>query len=137
MKRTRIVLGIGLALALSSAWTGCHSWPDQKPEPEAERLTVGTVQREIRIGMDAASVAEILGSPNIVTTDDQRREVWVYDKVSSDRVDSARSDHATLIIIGTRSSASSRSTRQRTLTIIIKFDEHKQVRDFAYNYTQF
>lgn len=137
MKRTRIALGIGLLLSLSAAWAGCHSWPDKKQDPEAERLTVGTVQREIRIGMDAASVAEVLGSPNIVTTDDQRREVWVYDKVSSDRVDSARSDHATLIIIGTRSSAVSRSTRQRTLTIIIKFDENKQVRDFAYNYTQF
>ena len=87
--------------------------------------------------MDAASVAEVLGSPNIVTTDEQRREVWVYDKVSSDRIDSARSDHATLIIIGTRSSAATSSTRQRTLTIIIKFDDQKRVRDFAYNYTQF
>ena len=137
MKRTRIALGIGLSLALSLAWTGCRPWPSQTPDPDAERLTVGTVQREIKIGMDAASVAEVLGSPNIVTTDDQRREVWVYDKVSSERIDSARSDHATLIIIGTRSSEVSSSTRQRTLTIIIKFDEQKQVRDFAYNYTQF
>ncbi len=87
--------------------------------------------------MDAASVAEVLGSPNIVTTDEERREVWIYDKVSSQRVDSSRSDHATLIIIGTRSSARSTETRQRTLTIIIQFDEEKKVRDFAYNATQF
>jgi outer membrane protein assembly factor BamE (lipoprotein component of BamABCDE complex) len=137
MKRTLTVLGTSLSLILSVALTACQPWPGQTLDPDAERLTVGTVQREIRIGMDAASVAEVLGSPNIVTTDDQRREVWVYDKVSSERVDSARSDHATLIIIGTRSSAVSSSTRQRTLTIIIKFDEEKKVRDFAYNYTQF
>jgi hypothetical protein len=29
------------------------------------------------------------------------------------------------------------TTTQKTLTIIIKFDEEKKVRDFAYNYTQF
>ncbi len=137
MKRTRTALGIVFSLALSLAWTGCQAWPQPSQAADAERLTVGIVQREIQIGMDAASVAEVLGSPNIVTTDDQRREVWVYDKVSSDRVDSSRSDHATLILIGTGGSASSSSTRQRTLTIIIKFDEQKRVRDFAYNYTQF
>jgi outer membrane protein assembly factor BamE (lipoprotein component of BamABCDE complex) len=117
--------------------TSCQSWPRQTLDSGAEDLTVGRVQQEIRIGMDAASVAATLGSPNIVTTDAERREVWVYDKVSSDRVDSSRSDHATLILIGTRSSGSSSSHRQRTLTVIIKFDEQNLVRDFAYNYTQF
>ena len=124
-----LVLGLGAA--------GCLSTPRESLDDGAEDLTVGTVQREIKIGMDAASVAEALGSPNIVTTDGQRREVWVYDKVSSDRVDSSRSDHATLILIGAGSQSSSSSSRQRTLTIIIKFDEQKMVRDFAYNYTQF
>ena len=128
---------MSLPLALLLVWTGCQSWPNPKQPAQAERLTVGTVQRNIKIGMDAASVAEALGSPNIVTTDAQRREVWVYDKVSSDRIDSSRSDHATLILIGTQGRESSSSTRQRTLTIIIKFDEQKLVRDFAYNYTQF
>jgi hypothetical protein len=72
-----------------------------------------------------------------VTTDEKRREVWIYDKVSTDRVDTSTSSHGTLIILGTRSSDSSSSTRQRTLTIIIKYDEEKKIRDFAYNYTQF
>ena len=69
--------------------------------------------------------------------DEKRREVWIYDKVSSDRVDTARSSYATLIIIGGDNRSGSSSTRQRTLTVIIKFDEDKRVRDFAYNYTQF
>jgi len=94
MKRTRIALGRSLSLALLLAWAGCQAWTPPSQPAAAERLTVGTVQRETEIGMDAASVAGILGSPNIVPTDDQRREVWVYDKVSSDRVDSSRSDHA-------------------------------------------
>jgi outer membrane protein assembly factor BamE (lipoprotein component of BamABCDE complex) len=131
------LFAMALTLSFSLAWAGCLSKPRQSLDSDADQLTVGTVQREIVVGMDAASVIEALGSPNIVTTDNKRREVWVYDKISTEHVDSSRSDHATLILIGTRSKASSSSTRQRTLTIVIKFDEDKNVRDFAYNSTQF
>ena len=108
-----------------------------KAEIKEDRLTVGKVQGEIKVGMAASQVAELLGSPNIVTTDEKRREVWIYDKVSTDRVDTASSSYATIIILGTNSQDRSSSQRQRTLTIIIKYDEEKKVRDFAYNATQF
>ncbi|MEN8159705.1 MAG: hypothetical protein ABFS41_06525 [Myxococcota bacterium] len=120
--------------AVLVALAGCSSPPPAQP---ADELTVGKVQGEIKVGMDAASVAQILGSPNIVTTDEQRREVWIYDKVSTDRVDTARSVGGTIIILGGGASSRESSTTQRTLTIIIKFDEDKKVRDFAYNYSQF
>ncbi len=129
MNAMRTIIGMCLILGLG----GCAG----KAEIPEERLTVGTVQGEIKEGMSAAQVAEILGSPNIVTTDEKRREVWIYDKVSSDRVDTSRSVFGSIIILGGRSRDSSSSTRQRTLTIIIKYDEEKKVRDFAYNYTQF
>lgn len=130
MKRTTILLILTLCLGVFA----CKSPP---PPEEGEKLTVGKVQGEIKVGMDAAAVAEILGSPNIVTTDEQRREVWIYDKVSSDRVDTANSIGGTIIIFGGGRSAAQSSSTQRTLTIIIKFDEEKKVRDFAYNYSQF
>ena len=130
MKTMPIIIGMCLALGLS----GCGS---NKAEIPDERLTVGKVQGEIKTGMSAAQVAEILGSPNIVTTDDKRREVWIYDKVSTDRVNTSSSSYGTLIILGANSKDSSSSSRQRTLTIIIKYDEEKRVRDFAYNSTQF
>jgi hypothetical protein len=125
------ILPVWLVLALGS----CAS-PEPEPPPE-DRLTVGKVQGEIKLGMSSASVIEILGSPNIITTDEQRREHWVYDKVSTDRMEASTSSFGTLIILGGSSARSSSSTRQRTLTIIIKFDDQKRVRDFAYNYTQF
>jgi outer membrane protein assembly factor BamE (lipoprotein component of BamABCDE complex) len=137
MHQTQIAFTLHLGLVIALGALGCASRQAQEPAQIEDRLTVGTVQREIKLGLDAASVVEILGSPNIVTTDDQRREVWVYDKVSSDRVDTARSTYATLIIIGGGNESSSSSSRQRTLTVIIKFDEDKRVRDFAYNATQF
>jgi len=130
MKGTWIALGLCISVATASCGGGTA-------EVREDRLTVGKVQGEIKVGMPASQVAEILGSPNIVTTDEKRREVWIYDKVSTDRVDTSTSSHGTLIILGTSSSDSSSSTRQRTLTIIIKYDEEKKIRDFAYNYTQF
>ena len=108
-----------------------------KEEPPAEDLTLGKVQGEIRVGLSSAEVIEVLGSPNIVTTDDQRREVWVYDKISTERMNAGTSSYGTLILFGGQSEESRSSSRQRTLTILIKFDAEKKVRDFAYNYTQF
>ncbi len=124
-----------LAICLSVGLAGCVTI-EQKDMP-SDRLTVGKVQAEIKEGMAAAKVAEILGSPNIVTTDDKRREVWIYDRVSTDRVDTSSSSYGTLIIVGANQAERSSSQRQRTLTIVIKFDDEKKVRDFAYNYTQF
>lgn len=143
MKRSRNVSSVAapavLALAIGSGVAagivGCkHPAP---PAEQAEQLTVGKVQGEIKVGMDAASVAEILGSPNIVTTDEKRREVWIYDKVSSETVDTSNSFGGSIIILGGATSQEQRSKTQKTLTIIIKFDEEKKVRDFAYNYSQF
>jgi outer membrane protein assembly factor BamE (lipoprotein component of BamABCDE complex) len=122
-----------LSLCLLIAAAGCGG----KAEIKEDRLTVGKVQGEIKVGMPGSQVAELLGSPNIVTTDEKRREVWIYDKVSTDHVDTASSTFASIIILGATSRDSSSSQRQRTLTIIIKYDEEKKVRDFAYNSTQF
>ncbi len=127
----------GSVLVVLCILIGVNGCGGTQAEIKEDRLTVGRVQGEVKVGMSAAQVAELLGSPNIVTTDEKRREVWIYDKVSTDRVDTASSSYAGLIILGTNSSDRSSSQRQRTLTIIIKYDEEKKVRDFAYNSTQF
>lgn len=127
------LLSIVCASLLLSA---CVSTPTEAEKPN-DQLTVGKVQGEIKVGLSSAAVVELLGSPNILTTDDQRREVWVYDKVSTERVEASTSSYGTLIILGGSATQSRSTTRQRTLTIVIKFDAEKKVRDFAYNYTQF
>ena len=125
-----------LLLGWMAALGACTS---NEPPPEAphDNLSVGKVQREIKVGLSSAAVVEALGSPNIVTTDEKRREVWVYDKISTDSMKASNSSYGTLILIGTRSDRSTGSTRQRTLTVIVKFDEKNLVRDFAYNCTEF
>lgn len=100
---------------------------------DGDRLTLGTVQREIKVGMASAAVIEALGSPNVITTDEQRREVWVYDKIATDVSHSG--GYWTVLLAGQSASADSKS--QRTMTIIIKFDDNKLVRDFAYHTSRF
>lgn len=121
----------------------------QVQDDSAERLTVGKVQREIRVGMSGADVAQVLGSPNIVSTDDQRREVWIYDKIATDRVYSSSSGGVNALILGFggaaagglggggSSSAGASSTSQRTMTVIVKYDDQGKVRDFAYHTSRF
>ena len=132
----KVILLILFVLTLS----GCMSAAQHRSavqDDSSDRITVGTVQREIRIGMSAAEVAGVLGSPNIVTTDENRRETWIYDKISTDRVYSTRSGGVFALIINVYQSAGSTSTSQRTLTIIIKFDKDMKVRDFAYHTSRF
>jgi len=110
---------------------------NQVQDDGAKTLTVGTVQREIRVGMSSADVVAVLGSPNIVTTDEQRREVWVYDKVSTETAYSKTEGGVFLLILGASSASGARSTTQKTLTIVVKFDEQAKVRDFAYHSSKF
>lgn len=116
--------------------SGCAtaSWHKQQVTDEkGDRITVGTVQREIKIGMSSAEVIETLGSPNIVTTDEQRREVWTYDKMATNIV---YSSNEVLQFVGGRD-AGAVSKSQKTLTIVIKFDQEGKVRDFAYHSSSF
>jgi len=127
-------------LLLVFSLTGCASASYHKRQVQddsVDRLTVAKVQREIKVGMPSASVAEILGSPNVVSTDEERREVWIYDKVSSDVTYSQSEGIGTLILLSSDRSSGSRSTTQRTLTIIIKYDNEGKVRDFAYHQSKF
>ena len=90
----RIVMTI-LSGALLMGCASMHAADVQKAR-EADKLTVGTVQREIRVGMSGAQVVEALGSPNVLTTDENGREVWVYDRISTENVYSS----STALILG-------------------------------------
>jgi len=104
---------------------------------EPSKITAGIVQREIYIGMPAPDVATILGAPNIVSLDIDKNEVWIYDKVSTQIEYNSQSNGVWLLIAGGGSESGCSKKSQRTLTIIIKFDCNKQVRDFTYHSSSF
>ena len=138
----KIVRRIFILMLMAIFCVGCIPVAEHRKavrNTDADRLSVGKVQREIRVGMSSAEVVEVLGSPNMVTTDEKRREVWVYDKIATDHAYSTSSGGVSALILGglaggggamgggigpgfSKGSGAS-STSQRTLTIIIKFDE--------------
>ena len=133
-------IGTMLAAGAVFALTGCMSADEHAADVQrngVDQLTVGTVQREIHVGMSGAEVAAVLGSPNVVTTDEERREVWIYDKIATDEARSTSSGGVWMLILGVNRSASASSTSQRTLTVIVKYDHEGRVRDFAYHTSRF
>src|SRR6478752_1784632 len=120
-----------VALSLTGCMTGAAHRADVEDQT-TDRLSVGTVQREIRVGMSGADVATVLGAPNIVTTDERRRETWVYDRKSTERAVSSSGAYGTLLLVGGGGSAGASQTTQRTLTVVIRFDDGGHVRDFSY-----
>jgi hypothetical protein len=103
--------------------------------------------------MAGAEVASVLGAPNIVTTDEQRREVWVYDRIATTRAYSTSSGGVSALVLGATTGggglgagvgsasygggAGASATTQKTLTVVIKFDGQGLVRDFAYHTSTF
>lgn len=123
---------IFLTLALIISLGACSTKPDN-----TERLSIAKVQREIKIGMSSSEVVSILGSPNMVTTDEQRRETWVYDKVATEASSNRSKSGIWLLLLYSGNTSITSSTNQKTLTIIVKFDNAGKVRDFAYRTSSF
>jgi hypothetical protein len=86
-----------------------------------------------------------MGSPNIVSTDPERNEVWIYDRISTEYVRADQSAGALLIgvggsaggAVGGKASKSKTTRTQRTLTVIVWFDAGGMVRDFSYHTSRF
>jgi outer membrane protein assembly factor BamE (lipoprotein component of BamABCDE complex) len=145
MKTGLVQLPLLAAATLLVAGCSATQHRNEVQDDSADRITVGTVQREIRVGMTSAEVAGILGAPNIVSTDAERREVWIWDKISSEVSYSRSSGVIAGLVIGSSGggagggskNAGAASSSQRTLTVIVKFDESDRVRDFSYRTSSF
>lgn len=142
---------ISVVLATTGA-AGCTSAAQHRADVQddsMERVTVGTVQKEIFVGMSGSEVATVLGSPNIVSTDQDRNEVWIYDKIATDVAYSNSKGGVLGLVFGGGSDvgaggvgfktyeSGANSKSQRTLTVVIKFDSDSYVRDFAYHTSRF
>ena len=135
---------------------GCMTAAQHQQElasTKEREMTVGIVQKEIRLGMSQADVAMALGSPNIVTNDGTGKETWIYDKIATEAsyststggvsggVGAAGIAGSALILGGVgggySKSAGASSTTQKTLTVVIKFDDKKKVSSFSYHASKF
>ena len=130
IKKITQVMGLVALIALFLAMGACTS---PKKKDDANELTLGRVQKEIKVGMSSGNVVQVLGSPNMVTADGGKGEVWIYDKVSTQV--SRSSMGAGLIFFASTAEESSRT--QKTFTVIIKFNKDGKVRDISYHTSKF
>lgn len=145
MKKAMIAF---ISILFSIACTPAYHQEKLASTKERE-MTVGIVQKEIRVGMSQTAVAEALDSPNIVSMDKNGKESWIYDKIASEasysnsNLTGATGGGGTtgntlllgLLIGGYESGAS--STTQKTLTVVIKFGQDHLVESFSYHSSKF
>ena len=144
------------AIMAISFLTGCAT-PTERVNTamqgaENDRLTLGKIQQVLKKGMKQDEVVAGLGSPNMVTRDRNGLETWIYDKLSTEVKSASASDRlglsgagavvggssaAVLGLSGGQSNAASSTTRsQKSLTLILKFQEQSLV-DFSYHSSSF
>ncbi len=120
--------------------SGCMSAAQHQqslPSTQEREMTLGIVQKEIRVGMSQADVATALGSPNIVTKDSESKETWIYDKIATEASYSKSHGYGTILILGFSRDTGAVSSTQKTLTVVIKFNEKNLVESFSYHASKF
>ena len=116
-------------------------------------MTVGIVQKEVHVGMTQPEVIAALGSPNIVVRDSEGREMWTYDKIATEASYRKSSGNVranggaggvtgTTLVLGMMGGqysgeSGASATTQRTLTVLIRFDDNNLVESFAYHASSF
>ena len=151
-----------LLLPLCAILVGCMTaaqHAQQLSSTNERALTLGLVQKHVKVGVSQADVATALGSPNIVTGDNQQHETWIYDKIASEASFSEDAGAVAANLSGNQpvgyategshgpisgsingsysKSAGAASITQRTLTVVIKFNPDHTVESVAYNSTRF
>lgn len=132
---------------------GCMTDAEQQSlrSSQEREMTLGLAQKEIRVGMSQADVATALGSPNIVSKDSEGNESWIYDKIATEVSYSRESGGVSagagglvgswLLALGGQAqysrSAGAATQTQRTLTVVIKFDENSLVKTLSYHSSKF
>jgi len=92
---------------------------------ETQKITLGSLQRIIKTGGSNSEVIAALGSPNIITSNRDGTETWVYDKIATEAE----------YVGGFNSSTS--ITSSRTLIVVIKFDKNALIEKVDYRQTSY
>lgn len=92
---------------------------------ETQKITLGNVQRIVKVGAFNSEVIEALSSPNIVTSNKDGTETWIYDKVMTEAEYVQNSNSGVAI------------KSSRTMIVVIKFDKNSRVENVQYRQTSY
>ena len=111
------------------------------PRETTSKLTLGLAQSTVTKGANQSEIIKVLGAPNIISKDKSDNETWTYDRISRDTQSNSRTGAGFGALFGWvfagGSSSSSSSMSNKSLTVIITFDDNKNVIDYAYQSLEF
>ena len=124
MKIYQISLGLAFcAILIACAQTPLAVIPAR--QIETQKITLGSVQSQVKKGASSADVINALSSPNIVTSNSDGSETWVYDKLSTE-VEAAGGSNSGVLVKSTR-----------TMMVVVKFDKNHIVENVQYRQTSY
>lgn len=151
----KLFVGSAVLAAAALTGSGCalhqssNDHYQQLPSTQERALTLGLVQSRIHQGMTGGDVASILGSPNIVSSNPDGGEAWIYDKIARD-VAWSQSDAGMIGVMGgagggiggvgvgaQSGSSGAASSTERSLTVVINYDAAGRVSDVKYHQSRF
>jgi outer membrane protein assembly factor BamE (lipoprotein component of BamABCDE complex) len=94
-------------------------------QQQVETITLGSVQKYLKKGEPSGVVVQYLGTPNIVTSNADGTESWIYDKISTEI------EYASGLSSGVATKSS------RTMIVVVKFDSLKRIEDVKYRQTSY
>ena len=111
------------------------------PRETTSKLTLGLAQSTVTKGANQSEIIKVLGAPNIISKDKSGNETWTYDRISRDAQSNSRAGAGFGALFGWvfagGSSSSSSNMSNKSLTVIITFDDNKNVIDYAYQSLEF
>lgn len=131
-------VSIAIAVVSCVALFGCVQTDTKPVTTRNSELTHGNVQMNIKKGETTQTqILEAFGAPNITSIDSTGQEVWTYQRAATVAQGSSSSNYWTVILAGGSNTAAGFEQTQRTMTLIIKFDERKVVSDFRSRSSEF
>jgi outer membrane protein assembly factor BamE (lipoprotein component of BamABCDE complex) len=140
------IMIIGFILVSFVLFTGCvQNQNNEKMKIDNKgTVTLGDIQKDIKVGTTKSQVALFIGSPNIVTTE-KNKEIWIYDKISTENSESSAAitaGGAGPIGVGLgfglfSGEIKSNTTSNKTLTVIIIFNSNNEVEKIDYHTSRY
>lgn len=129
---------IPMVLMITCLLSACAATPHQRAQDggQSTAITMANAQQIVK-GMSSAEVIVLMGGGPNMREDDGDGEVWVYSMISStSKASSSKGGVSALILrsagvgVGGQYSqaASSTTSSQKTLTVIVHFDADKKVK---------
>ena len=129
---------IVMVLIATVTAVGCAQVPPAPVTARNSEMTHGNVQMNLKVGeTNQTQVLEAFGAPNITSIDGSGQEVWTYQRAATVSQSSSTSGFWTILLAGGTQEASGLEQTQRTMTLIIKFNDKKIVSDFRSRSSQF